>query len=200
LWIVAVLAGLVILIVLVLWIPLEIALQADFEGKPRFRLRLLWLFGLVSRDITGKKKEAAGKKAAVTGGKKRRWADAGTAYRVLRTRGLLRHIKEFIKGVFPCFRFREIAADFTIGLGNPADTGLMFAVIGPATAFLGSSRSHRIRIEPYFGDNAVFRGHSHSTVRLRPIRLVPPFLKLTFSLPAMRAAWTLTRSRWQKKK
>jgi hypothetical protein len=200
LWIVAVVVGLVILIVLVLWIPLEIALQADFEGKPRFRLRLLWLFGLVSRDITGKKKKAAEKKAAVTGGKKRWWADARTAYRVLRTRGLLRHIKEFIKGVFRCFWFREIAADFTIGLGNPADTGLMFAVIGPATAFLGSSRFHRIRIEPYFGDNAVFRGHSHGTARLRPIRLVPPFVKLAFSLPAMRAIWTLTRRRWQRKK
>jgi len=195
LWIVAVLAGLVILIVIILWIPLEIALQADFEGKPRFQLRLLWLFGLVSRDITGK-----GKKEAVTGGKRRRWADAGTAYRVLRTRGLLRHIKEFIKGVLPCFRFREIVADFTIGLGNPADTGLMFAVIGPATVFLGASRSHRIRIEPYFGDDAVFRGHSQGKARLRPIRLVPPFLKLTFSLPAMRAIWTLTRSRWQRKK
>lgn len=199
-WIVAVLAGLVILIVIILWIPLEIALQADFEGKPRFRLRLLWLFGLVSRDITGKKKEAAQKRAAVTGGKRWRWSDARTIYRVLRTRGLLRHIKEFIKGVLPCFRFREIVADFTIGLGNPANTGLMFAVIGPATAFLGSSRSHRIRIEPYFGDDTVFRGHSHGKARLRPIRLVPPFLKLTFSLPAMKAIWTLKRSRWQRKK
>jgi len=200
LWIVAVLAGLAILIVFILWVPLDMVLHADFDGKPKVRLRLLWLFGLVSRDITGKKEKPAEKRKAPTGKGKRRWVDIGVVYRVLRTRGLLRHIKTFIKDILSCFRFRDIVADFNIGLGDPADTGLMFAIIGPATAFIGSSRVHQIRIEPYFGDDAVFRGHSYGTVRLHPVRLVPPFLKFALSLKTIKVAWILVTNRWKRKK
>lgn len=199
-WIIAVLTGLAALIVFILWVPLDMVLHADFDGKPKLRLRFSWLFGLVSRDITGKKEKPAEERRAPKVRKKRWWADSRVMLKILRIRGLLSHTKRLVKDIFSCFRFREIAADFRIGLGDPADTGLLFAVLGPATVFLGSSPLHRIRIEPSFGDDAVFQGHSHGTVRLHPIRLVPPFLKFAFSLPTMKAAWTLMTNRWKRKK
>ena len=199
-WIIAVIAGLAALIVFILWVPLDMVLHADIDGKPKFRLRFSWLFGLVSREIAGKKEKPPRKREKARGKKKPGWGDIGVIFRILRTRGLLRQVKGLVKGVLSCLRFRDIAADFTLGLGNPADTGLLFAVLSPAAVFLGSSQVHQIRIEPSFGDDAVLQGYSQGALRLRPIRLVPPFLKFAFSLPTIRAAWTLMASKWKRKK
>jgi hypothetical protein len=200
LWIIAVLAGLAAFIVFILWVSLDMVIQADFDGKPKLRLRFSWLFGLVSRDITGKEKKPAEVKRAPKVRKKRRWADKRVMFRVLRIRGLLSRIKRLVKDVLSCFRFREIAADFRIGLGDPADTGRLFAVLGPASVFLGSSHLHRVRLEPSFSDDAVLQGHSHGVVRLRPIRLIPPFLKFALSPPTVKAAWILMTNKWRRKK
>ena len=199
-WIIAILAGLAVLLLFILWVPLDMVLQADFDGKPKFRLRFLWLFGLVSRDITDRKKKPEEKKKAPGAKKKRRWVDAGVMFKILRTRGFFSHIGRFIRDVLVCFRFRDIAADFKVGLGDPADTGLLFAFLGPASVFLGSSQVHQMRIEPSFGDDAILEGYSRVMVRLRPIRLVPPFFKLTFSLTTIRIAWTLITNKWKRKK
>jgi hypothetical protein len=199
LWVIAVLVGLAILLFLVLCVPLDMILRADVYGKPKVKLRFSWLFGLVSKEITGEKEKPAEKRKAAKGKKKRRWEDTKVIFRILRTKGVLRRLKELRKDVFSCLSFRELVADFKIGLGDPADTGLLFAIIGPATVFLGSSHSHQIRVEPSFGDDAVLQGHSHGTVRLHPIRLVPPFLKLAFSLTAIRVVKTLISSKWKTK-
>jgi hypothetical protein len=200
LWIIAVLAGLAVLFFFILWVPLDMVLHADTDGKPKLRLKFSWFFGLVSRELTGKKGKPAGKRKAARARKKRGWANAGLLFKIIRTRGLLRHLKELITDVLGCFRFRDIFADFKIGLGDPADTGLLFAILGPATAFVGSSHLHRVRLEPSFVDDAVLQGYSHGTLRLRPIRLVPPFLKFTFSKVTMKVVWTLMADRWKRKK
>jgi len=200
LWVIAIVASLVVILFLVLCVPLDMVLHADVYGKPKFRLRFSWLFGLVSKEITGKKKKPPDKRRAAKGKKKHGRIDTRVIFRILRTKGVLRRLKELLKDVFSCLKFRELVADFKIGLGNPADTALLFAIIGPATAFLGSSHLHKIRFEPSFGDDAVLEGYSHVTVRLRPIRLVSPFPKFAFSLTALRIIKVLILSKWKRKK
>ncbi len=198
-WVIAVLVSLAVLLFFVLCVPLDMVLHADVHGKPKVRLRFSWLFGLVSKEITGKKEKPAEKKRAAKGKKKRRWGDTRVILRILRTKGVLRRLKELLKDVFSCCKFRDLVADFKIGLGDPADTGLLFALLGPATVFFGSSHLHKIRVEPSFGDDAVLQGYSQGTVRLRPIRLVPPFLKFAFSLTTIRIAKTFISSKWKRK-
>jgi hypothetical protein len=200
LWVVTAVVILALLILFFLCMPLDLVLHADVYGKPKFRLRFSWLFGLVSREITGEKKKPEEKKRVAEGEKKHRLRDARVIFDILRTKGVLRHLKELLKGVFSCLKFRDLVADFKIGLGDPADTGLLFAFIEPATAFLGSSHRHQIRVEPSFGDEAVLQGYSQGTVRLRPVQLAPPFLKLIFSLTALRIIKTLISSKWKRKK
>ncbi len=199
-WVVTAVVILAVLIFFVLCMPLDLVLHADVYGKPKLRLRFSWFFGLVSREVTGEKKKPKEKKKVAKGEKKHRWKDARVIFRILRTKGVLRHLKELLKGVFSCLKFRDLVADFRIGLGDPADTGLLFAVIGPATVFLGSSHLHRIRFEPSFGEDAVLQGYSQGTVRLHPIQLAPPFLKFVFSLTALRIIKTLISSKWKRKK
>ena len=199
-WVIVAIASLAVLLIFVLCVPLDMVLHTDVYGKPKVRLRFSWLFGLVSKEITEKKEKPVEKRRAAKGKKKRRWRDTGVIFRILRTRGVLRWLKELLKDVLSCFNFRDLVADFKIGLGDPADTGLLFAFLGPATVFLGSSHLHQIRFEPSFSDDAILQGYSHGTVRLRPIRLVPPFLKFAFSLTAIRVAKTLILSKWKRKK
>ena len=200
-WVIAVLASLAVILFFVLWVPLDLVLYADVYGKPRFRLRLSWLFGLVSREITGEKEKPPDKKRAAKGKKKRGRRDTRVIFTILRTKGLLRRLKDLIiKGIFSHLKARDLVADFKIGLGDPADTGFLFALIGPAAAFLGSSHRHQIRLEPSFGEDAVLQGYSRGTIRLRPIRLAPPLLKFAFSLTALRIVKTLISSKWKRRK
>jgi hypothetical protein len=200
LWVIVVIAGLVVLLLLILCVPLDVVIHADVYGKPRFRLRFSWLFGMVSKEITREKKKPEEKRRAAKGKKKHRWKDTKFIFRILRIKGMLRRLKELLKDVLSRLQFRDLVADFKIGLGDPADTGLLFAVIGPATALLGSPRLQKMRFEPSFSDDAVLQGYSHGTIRLHPIRLILPFLKFTFSLTALSIVKTLILSKWKRKK
>ena len=200
-WVIIVLASLVVILALVLCIPLDMVLHADVYGRPRFSMRLTWLFGLVSKEITrGKKPEK--KKEVVKERRKLREGrrGAGAIFQILRTRGLLKQLKGLLKDILSCSKIRELAADLSLGLGNPTDTGLLFAFIGPANLFLNSYFPCQIRVQPSFEDEATFKGYSYGVARLRPVQLVIPSLRFVFSLAAMRAVKRMVLTKWKRKK
>jgi hypothetical protein len=200
LWVIATIVGLAVLLAFVLYIPLDLSLHADVYGRPKIRLRFSWLFGLVSREITGAKEKPAAKKRAAKARKKRKLGDIIAIIKLLKTKGLLGRCKQLVKDLCSLFKFRELVAEFKVGLGDPADTGLLLAIIAPAAVFLGSSHSHRISIEPSFGDDVVMHGYTHGTVRIHPIQLAPPFLKFIFSLTTIKVIWALISSKWKRKR
>lgn len=157
-------------------------------------MKLVWLFGLVSKEISREEKAAEGKPEPG-----RRRVGAKTVFLLLRTRGLLEQLKSLLKDILGCFKIRHLVANFRVGLDDPADTGLFFAFVGPVAHFLNSSFSHEIRVQPAF-DKAVFEGFSHGTVKLRPIRLFPPLLRFAFSLATLRVAKGLILTKWKRRK
>lgn len=199
-WIFIVLAGLAVLLVLLLSVPLDIILQADVHDRPKVRLSFTWLFGLVKREITKKKEKPSKEKDAAEPKKKHRRGDIKLVLRVLKTKGVLRLLKGLLKDLFSCFNLRNLVAEFRIGLGDPATTGLLFVFIGPVIAFLRPPRVNRIVLEPSFDADVVFQGYSKGTVSLQPIRLVPPVIKAAFSLTTIRVARILISDRWKKRK
>ena len=200
-WIVATLAGLAGLIILLLCIPLDMTLHVDAYGKPKFSFKLTWLFGLISKDIKKREKKPEEKEKEVGGKPKRRRRKIGakTIFDILRTRGLLVQFKRLLTSIIVCFKIRELITDLRVGLDNPADTGILFAIIGPPIFFLNSYLTHIIRVQPAF-DRAVFEGYSYGVVRLQPIQLVPPLLRFAFSLAILRVARTVILSKWKRKK
>ena len=200
-WVIVTLASLIVILVFVLSVPLEMAAHVDVYGRPKLRLNLVWLFGLVSKEITKKKKPEEKKKAVKAkrklGERKRRFWDI---FEILRTRGLLKQLKVLLSDILGCLKIRDLVADFRVGLDNPADTGLLFALIGPTTFFLSSSIPHQVRLRPSFEGEATFEGYSSGAVRLRPIRLTMPLLRFVFSLATLRAVKKLVLSKWKRKK
>ena len=203
-WVLAVLASLAVLITLVLCVPLDLAFHVDVYGRPKFSLRLVWLFGLISPELGKGKKKPEEKKRVVEGKRKppdrrRRAKAVKVIFEILRIKGLLRQLIKLLRDVIGSFRIRELGANFRVGFDNPADTGLIFAVIGPATHFLGSSRFHGVRIEPSF-DEAVCEGYLQGAVGLQPVRLIVPFLRFAFSSASLRIVKILILSKWKSRK
>jgi len=184
---------------LVLCIPLELAFQAHIPGKPRVQFKMLWLYGLVAREMVSKEKpeEKVAPEKPKPKKKKRRFKDILV---ILRTKGLLKHFKIFIRDLLRCLKIRDLNADIKVGLGSPDDTGLLFACVGPTVFWLSSSLPFSIKVQPAFEDEATFEGHAHGKVRLRPIRLFTPILKLLFSIATFRLLKNLIAGRWKRKK
>ena len=101
------LAGLAGLMVLVLCVPLDVALNVDSSGRPRFRVRLEWLFGLMSNEL-GREKKKPEEKKVVTREKRKKKRGMGfrTILRILRTRGLLRQINGLVGDGIGKFKIR----------------------------------------------------------------------------------------------
>jgi hypothetical protein len=191
-----------VLIILALSVPFDVMLRLDVYGRPRFRVRLVWLFGLVSKEIRKGPKGTEKKKKVVKSKRKRRGRgiSARIIFKILRVRGLFRQFKVLVRDVLGCLKIRELGADFRVGFDNPADTGVLFAIMRPATLFLGPSFPHQIRVQPSFDGEAVFEGYLQGTARLQPIRLVPPFLRFIFSLATIRVIKILVLAKWKRQK
>ncbi len=200
-WVLVTLAGLAALLLFLLCVPLELVFELEINGRPKFGLRLVWFFGLISQEIKQGKKKPKEEKEKVpdqrkpAGGKKRA-GDIKTVFQILRTRGLLRHVIRLLWGILRSFRIKDLSLNLRLGLDNPADTGLLFAVIGPAMPFLRSSRFHEVRLEPSFG-GAVCQGRLRGVVGLQPVRLIPPVTGFILSPSMMRVIKTLVLSKWK---
>jgi hypothetical protein len=170
--------------------------------RQKFSMRLLWLFGLVSKELRREKREPEEKERVAEGKPKRRKRRirTRTILQIIKTKGLLRRLGGLLRDTTSCLSIKEFRANFRVGLDDPADTGLLFAVIGPAIFFLSSSWHHQIRVEPSFEDEAVFEGSLYGRVRLWPIQLVPPFIRFVFSLFAIRVLKVLVLTKWKRKK
>jgi len=193
LWVIATLAGLVGLIIFVLCAPLDAALSIDASGRPKFKLRLVWLFGLISKEVSREKKKPEEKL------KKKRGIGFRNTLKILRTRGLLRQLKDLVKSLLGQLKIKELAVKLNLGLADPADTGLLFALIGSTTPFLRLPSQYQIKVQPSLSDETVFEGYLHGVLRLRPIKLVGPFIRLVFSPAALRVVKILVLSKWKKK-
>lgn len=191
-WVLVVLSGLAAFVALALSVPIDLTVRADFQGEPRFTVRIEWLFGLVVRKLNGRKKKAEGRKPTRARGQARDILD------ILRTEGLLKQVRRLLKDVFRRIKVRELKADFRVGLDNPVETGILFAMIRPAGFLAGLAGPFDVHVQPDF-DEKVFEGYVHGQARLRPIRLVIPCLRFFFSRPVIRTLQKLVRRRWERR-
>ena len=199
-WAIAVLVSLAVLITLLLCVPLYLVFHTNIDGKPRFSMRLIWLFGLVSHELRQGKKKPDEEEATEHKQKQRAWIwRTRVTFEVLRTKGLLGQFVSLAKRIRRHIKIKKLVANFNVGLDNPADTGLLFAFIAPANLLLSYFSPHQIRIEPSFTGETIIEGHLYGAVRVQPIQLAAPLMGFAFSLPTLRAVKKLVSSKWKRK-
>jgi len=200
LWAIAVLVSLAVLITLLLCVPLYLVFHTNIGRKPRFSMRLIWLFGLVSHELRRRKEKPDEEETTEHKQKQRDWIwRIRVTFEVLRTKGLLGQFVSLAKRIRRHIKIKKLVANFNVGLDNPADTGLLFAFIAPANLLLSYFSPHQIRIEPSFTGETIIEGHLYGAVRVQPIQLAAPLMGFAFSLPTLRAVKKLVSSKWKRK-
>jgi len=186
-----------------LCIPLDLHLSLKISDKTRFSLKLVWLFGLVKKQITERKKKRFKRKKKEPAQERphgRIKPDVVTIFKVLRVKGLFHQVKRLLKDIFRLPRLKIIEADFKVGLDDPADTGLLFSYLGPAAVLAGSSVPGSVNLQPSFADQPVLQGSLHAAVRMRPVKAVVPFMRFFFSIPVLKVVKLMVIAKWKRRK
>jgi hypothetical protein len=184
-----IIAGIIIVVILILSIPVEMAFDLEVPGEAKSRVRVGWLFGLVWKEIgRGKRKPKREKKRGLK-----------PFLSLLRTRGLPGKLLKLARQIVSCVKVRQLDADLRVGLDDPADTGMLCAFMWPALVSLSSSGPVKVRIEPSFAEPAL-EASVHGRIRLFPIEVVGPVLCFVLSLAGLRAARLMVVSRWRQRR
>jgi hypothetical protein len=188
------------LLIALLAVPLTVAFSIHRIEEIRGLIRFRWLFGLVRfqlripRAIKARPRPApaSGEKAESARQEKQK-GNAGGMYSLIKQPAFRRRVYKFIRDMLRATHARDLFLRLRIGLGDPADTGRLWAIVGPIAGMARNIRSAAVRIEPEFTD-PVFEVESHGQFRLVPIQLIA--LTAAFLLsPTMLRAWR--RLRWR---
>ena len=142
------------LIVFLLAMPVSLTYQFSWKQTPSARLRLNWAFGLVRADVSPDlakpgpdKPGARGKKKARRGRSNARKTNLMAA---IRQASFRRRIFRFVSELWRTLHKKNVRLLVRLGLGDPADTGRLWAVLGPLSGALAGLPDIRIAVEPDF--------------------------------------------------
>jgi hypothetical protein len=185
------------LIVILLALPVTLTYQLSWRETLSANLRLIWAFGLVRADVSPDrtkpktdKAEAGRKKAGRRGKSKSRKTNVMAA---IRQPSFRRRIIRFVSDVWRAIHKKNVRLLVRLGLGDPADTGQLWGVLGPLSGTLARLRDIRIAIEPDFLE-PTFEVDSSGTIRLIPLQFVALVLGLLVSPPIWRGIRSMRTS------
>jgi len=185
-----------LLVLAVLAAPLAVAFSVDRARDPWGQLGIRWLFGLVrfrtGLPPAGSTRASRVKKKPAGAGKKRRFAGGARGVaRLLGDSSLRRRVARLAAGLLRAVQVRDLFLRLRVGLGDPADTGRLWAVLGPAAAIAGGLRGADVRVEPAFTEQAL-DVEGRGALRVVPLRVIA--LGIAFMLsPATLRAVSLSR-------
>jgi hypothetical protein len=190
-------AGILLLIVLVLSVPVDLAFDFRTGGAGRTALRVEWLFGLVGKSLLPRKKP---KKVKKPGKRKKRDFRSFLSYIALvRTRGVVPAFVRLVRRMIGSFHIRQLSADLRLGLDDPADTGVLCGVLWPAFTLPVRSAYATLRMEPVF-DGPVFEAALKGEVRVFPVEMVTNVLRFVFSPSGLRLIKAMAVLQWKKRR
>ena len=185
------LTGLVVFLLLLiglLAIPLTLTYRVSWPQASNNDTRLLWAFGLVNVRIPSQSRIAAEKSE-----KAGRHADGGepsskkkpNVLAAIKRKAFRGRIKKFAGDMWRVIQKENVIIRLRVGLGDPADTGQLWAVFGPLAGGLANVRDAAIRIEPEFFDTTL-ELDSRGTIRVIPLQMILLTLGLLLSPPVWR--------------
>ena len=181
-----------LLLIALLAIPVRVTFLVSREETLERTIELKWMYGLVRVRIPPAAPATTGaEEVKHKPSRQQRSARGGqSAFDLLRQDALRRRLIKFGGNLWDAVRKDDVRLHIRIGLDDPADTGQLWAVIGPVSAMLKNIRSASIEIEPIFTDPS-FELHSSGSLRVVPLQV----LCLTIGLLLSPPVWQLMRVR-----
>ena len=177
------------LVVILLAVPVTLTYQLSWKQTLSANLKLIWAFGLVRADVSPDQEKSAPDKPEATQPKSGRKGESPgkkpNFMAAIRHPSFRRRIFRFVSDLWRAIHKKNVQLLVRLGLGDPADTGQLWAVFGPLSGMLARLRDVRITIEPDFLD-AKLEVDSSGTIRMIPLQFVILVLGLLFSPPIWR--------------
>lgn len=191
-----------LLLIVFLAVPLYLSFSFSNEQQVRSFIHVKWMFGLVKFETDFpvgtesathknipqiKKEQPVNKKLAKTNTN----TNVREIVMLFKQSEFRRHIVRFIKKLLRASHARGIYLRLRIGLGDPADTGILWAAMGPLSGILNNLRSATIVLEPEFTD-PVLDIEGQGRFNLIPLQFIALVIMFLLSPTTMRA-WNAVR-------
>ncbi len=183
-----------LLIVALLAIPLSFSFNLSWPQRTHRELELQWAFGLVrlripaeeppavADELEGDELEALAdeiEKAVERPAAKKKKIRTNF-FAVIRQRPFRRRILKFLRDFWQAIHKQELRLYLRIGLDDPADTGQLWAMMGPLAALLANSRNVSYQLVPEFNEET-FELQGSGRVEIVPLQLIYLLLAMLFS-------------------
>jgi len=173
-----------LVIIVLLAIPIALRYQVSWQGALQGEIRLYWAFGLVRLRIPVSAAQSAPsqiEQAPQTHRRKKRSARRkSNPLAAIRQRAFRRRVLRFIREFWCAIQKRDMNLRIRIGLEDPADTGQLWALLGPVAGMLANIRQVSIGIEPEFSASTL-ELDSSGWIRIVPLQLLYLILALLLS-------------------
>lgn len=184
------LTGVVIVLlalIALLAIPVTLTYQVTWRQAFQGDVTLQWLFGLVRLQLPLRQPKIPSSSAINVTQDEHKKSSSGNKSNpiaAIRQKSFRQRMIKFIRDFWHAIQKHNLTLRIRIGLGDPADTGQMWAIIGPVSGMLATIEQASIEIEPEFIDS-VFELDSSGNVRIIPLQMI----YLAFGLLLSPAIW-----------
>lgn len=178
--------GVVLLATLALLaVPVDLRFSFEWHRRLSARFAIAWMFGIVRIRLRSTPKERE------KGKRKRPRRHLARIAGALRAEGFVPRLGRFLTEVARQFQLAHIRLRGRLGFDDPADTGRIWAVMGPGAALLRSTGAS-VDLTPEFA-NPCLELEGGGRLRVVPVRLAWHSSRFLLSPPTLRAAWALVR-------
>lgn len=187
-----ILLALVASLLILLAIPVDLAFSIQrLEGRQKGMGTLDWLFGLVRLRLGGPKARVKAKsRRPKTKRPHRRRGGARQVMAILRIEGFGWRLLGLARDVLGRIHIQELSLKIHLGLDDPADTGRLWAVVGPLAALLTLPSVARVVIQPEFTTEAL-EVDGKGRIRIIPIQLLCVVIVFLLSPMTLRALYRM---------
>ena len=167
-------------------IPVTLTFHVSWHRVFQNEFKLIWAFGLVRVRIPSYESKARSPKGEEVGKRidpsERSSRKGRNVFSVVRQKEFRRRIIRFVGDLWHAVYKKNIVLRVCLGLGDPADTGQLWSILGPVAGILANVQEASIKIEPEFFD-ATFELDSSGSIRIIPLQMICLIAALLMSPP-----------------
>ncbi len=175
-----------LMLVALLIIPLGLSFELSFQESLRGQVRIRWLFGIVRIRLFQPRKASSEDVKPVRkthkAGRRQNEPKRRNFGAVVRQDAFRQRIYKFVRDLWRMLHRKNLKLHTRIGLGDPADTGQLWAFVGPICALFANIREATIDVEADF-DEPVFEFEGSGTIEFIPLQMIYLTLGMLLSPP-----------------
>lgn len=109
-------------------------------------------------------------------------------FKLIWNKSFRRRIIKYVSDMWHAIQKKNIRLHMRLGLGDPAETGQLWAILGPVLGVLVNTQEASLEVEPEFID-VVFELEGSGSIRIIPLQL----LYLTSAMLLSPTVWQVIR-------